>query len=447
MDAAKPPAANSNTGDAMSKMKGMRWWMVGMVTLGLIVNYLARNTLSVAAPTMMADLHISTQQYSYIVVAWQVCYAMMQPIAGFVLDAIGTKMGFAVFALAWSLACGAAALASGWQGMAFFRGLLGITEAAGIPAGVKATTEWFPAKERSVAIGWFNIGSSIGALCAPPLVVWTIMHASWQWSFVVVGVLGTAWTILWMLFYKHPRDQKRLSNEERDYILAGQEARFHEGAPQAKASWRQIVRTTNFWSIAIPRFLSEPAWQTFNAWIPLYMATERHMNIKEIALFAWLPFLAADIGCVLGGYLSPFFHKHFKVSLFNSRKWVMAVGCLSMIAPGCIGLVDSPYTAIALLCVGGFAHQTLSGALYAITSDVFGKNEVATATGLTGMSGYLGATLFTLVFGVLVTHVGYSPLFVVLAVFDLLACVVVWLLVREGAPRGAPVAAPAAWAR
>jgi ACS family hexuronate transporter-like MFS transporter len=414
----------------------MRWWMVGMVTLGLIVNYLARNTLSVAAPTMMKDLSIDTQQYSYIVVAWQVCYAMMQPVAGFILDAIGTKVGFAVFALAWSVACGLAALATGWQSMAFFRGLLGITEAAGIPAGVKATTEWFPAKERSVAIGWFNIGSSIGALCAPPLVVWTIMHASWQWSFVVVGVLGTAWTLLWVLFYKHPRDQKRLSEQERDYILSGQEEKFLEEAPKAKASWKSIVRTTNFWSIAIPRFLSEPAWQTFNAWIPLYMATERHMNIKEIALFAWLPFLAADIGCVLGGYLSPFFHKHFKVTLFNSRKWVMAVGSLAMIGPGCIGLVDSPYTAIVLLCVGGFAHQTLSGALYAITSDVFGKNEVATATGLAGMSGYLGATLFTLVFGVLVTHVGYSPLFVVLAVFDVLACVVVWALVREGAPRG-----------
>jgi ACS family hexuronate transporter-like MFS transporter len=421
----------------MSKFKGMRWWMVGMVTLGLIVNYLARNTLSVAAPTMMADLHIDTQQYSYIVVAWQVCYAMMQPIAGFILDAIGTKMGFAIFALAWSLACGAAAMATGWQSMAFFRGLLGITEAAGIPAGVKATTEWFPAKERSVAIGWFNIGSSIGALCAPPLVVWTIMHASWQWSFVVVGVLGTLWTVLWMLFYKHPRDQKRLTDEERDYILSGQEAKYQEtAAAQPKASWKQIVRTPNFWSIAIPRFLSEPAWQTFNAWIPLYMATERHMNIKEIALFAWLPFLAADIGCVLGGYLSPFFHKHFKVTLFNSRKWVMAVGSLAMIGPGCIGLVESPYTAIALLCVGGFAHQTLSGALYAITSDVFGKNEVATATGLAGMSGYLGATLFTLVFGLLVTHIGYSPLFVVLAVFDVLACVVVWTMVRESAPRG-----------
>ena len=191
------------------------------------------------------------------------------------------------------------------------------------------------------------------------------------------------------------------------------------------------MRTRAFWSIAIPRFLSEPAWQTFNAWIPLYMATERHMNIKEIALFAWLPFLAADIGCVLGGYLSPFFHKHFDVSLFNSRKWVMAVGSLAMIGPGCLGLVDSPYTAIALLCLGGFAHQTLSGALYAITSDSFGKNEVATATGLAGMSGYLGATLFTLLFGVLVTMVGYSPLFVLLSVFDVIACIVVFTMVRE----------------
>ena len=421
------------------KFRGMRWWMVGLVTLGLIVNYLARNTLSVAAPTMMSELNITTKEYSYIVVAWQVCYALMQPVAGYILDAIGTKLGFAVFALAWSVACACAALATGWQSMAFFRGVLGLTEAAGIPAGVKATTEWFPAKERSVAIGWFNIGSSIGALCAPPLVVWTILHGSWQWAFVIVGVLGIVWTGAWLLFYKHPRDQQRLANEERDYILSGQEAKYLDAAPN-KASWRQIVRSRNFWSIAIPRFLSEPAWQTFNAWIPLYMATERHMNIKEIALFAWLPFLAADIGCVLGGYLSPFFHKHFNVSLFNSRKWVMAVGALSMIAPGCIGLVDSPYAAIGLLCVGGFAHQTLSGALYAITSDVFGKNEVATATGLAGMSGYLGATLFTLVFGVMVTHVGYSPMFVVLAVFDVLAAIVVFALVRAPAAYPLPSA-------
>ena len=417
----------------MKKMKGMRWWMVGLVTLGLIVNYLARNTLSVAAPTMMADLHFDKEQYSYIVVAWQVCYALMQPVAGYVLDAVGTKIGFAVFALAWSLACASAALASGWQGMAFFRGLLGLTEAAGIPAGVKATTEWFPPKERSVAIGWFNIGSSIGALCAPPLVVWTILHGGWRMSFVVVGAIGVVWTLLWVLFYKHPRDQQKLTDAERYFILSGQDDRPQDKV--AKASWKQIVRSSNFWSVAIPRFLSEPAWQTFNAWIPLYMATERHMDLKEIAAFAWLPFLAADIGCVLGGYLSPIIHKRFKISVFASRKWVVGIGAVCMIAPGCVGLVASPYTAILLLCIGGFAHQTLSGALYSITSDVFGRHEVATATGLAGMSGYLGATLFTLLFGIAVTHVGFSPLFGVLAVFDLLAAVVVWLMVRERGPQ------------
>jgi ACS family hexuronate transporter-like MFS transporter len=412
----------------MKYIKGIRWWMVTLVTLALIINYLARNTLSVAAPTMMADLQMSTQQYSYVIVSWQICYALMQPVAGYILDAVGMKIGFGAFALAWSLVCAAAALATSWQGMAFFRGVLGMTEAAGIPGGVKAVTEWFPAKERSVAIGWFNIGSSIGALCAPPLVVWTILHGGWKLSFIAVGVLGIAWFVLWVLFYKSPREQTWLSPSERAYILDNQ---AQPPARPKKESWLKIVRSMNFWSIAIPRFLSEPAWQTFNAWIPLYMATERHMNIKEIAMFAWLPFLAADIGCVLGGYLSPWFHKHLKVSLFTSRKLVMLVGSLAMVGPACVGFVDSPYVAIGLLSIGGFAHQTLSGALYSITSDVFSKNQIATATGLTGMSGYLGATIFTLVFGVLVTQIGYAPLFVVLAVFDLIAVAVVFAIARQ----------------
>jgi ACS family hexuronate transporter-like MFS transporter len=428
------------------KIKGIRWWMVSLVAAGLIVNYLARNTLSVAAPTLMRDLNISTEQYSHVVVAWQLSYAFMQPVAGYLLDAIGTKIGFAAFAVAWSLACAAAAWSTGWQSLAFFRGLLGLTEAAGIPAGVKATTEWFPAKERSVAIGWFNIGSSIGALLAPPLVVWALMHGQWQWAFLIVGALGIAWSVLWMLVYRHPRNQKLLSDDERDYILAGQEAK-HSEAGTAKRRWTEMIRSRDFWAIGIPRILSEPAWQTFNAWIPLYMMTERHMNLKEVALFAWMPFLAADIGCVLGGYLSPFFHKHFKVSLLTSRKMVFVVGAVCMIGPACVGLVASPYAAIALLCVGGFAHQTLSGALYSITSDMFGKNEVATATGMGGMAGYVGAAAFTALFGVLVTQVGFSPMFAALAVFDLIAAVVVCLLAKSGdrtaAPRWTPAVAAA----
>ncbi len=174
------------------------------------------------------------------------------------------------------------------------------------------------------------------------------------------------------------------------------------------------------------------------------MMTERHMNLKEVALFAWLPFLAADIGCVLGGYLSPLFHKHLHVSLLTSRKLVVVFGAVCMIGPACVGLVVSPYAAIALLCVGGFAHQTLSGALYAVTSDMFGKHEVATATGMGGMLGYLGAAAFTAVFGVLVTQIGYSPLFIVLAIFDLLAAIAVCVLATQGAQAAAPAPAETA---
>jgi ACS family hexuronate transporter-like MFS transporter len=426
------------------KIKGIRWWMVALITAGLIVNYLARNTLSVAAPTMMSELNISTEQYAHIVVAWQMGYAFMQPIAGLIVDAIGTKLGFALFAVAWSAACAAAALATGWQSLAFLRGLLGVTEAAGFPAGIKATTEWFPAKERSVAIGWFNIGSSIGALLAPPLVVWAILHDGWQLAFISVGVMGVIWSGLWLVLYKHPLNQRLLGDSEREYILAGQETHLKD-APKQRTQWKKIIGTRNFYAIASARILSEPAWQTFNAWIPLYLMTERHMNIKEVALFAWLPFLAADIGCVLGGYLSPLFHKYCKVSLFTSRKMVMLFGCSCMIGPACIGLVESPYTAIALLCVGGFAHS--------ITSDSFGKNEVGTATGLGGMFGFLGAAAFTMVFGVMVTKVGYAPLFVVLAIFDIVAAIIIWNVARpvaqpplgvdvsrSQAPAGVPVA-------
>jgi ACS family hexuronate transporter-like MFS transporter len=174
----------------MGKVRGMRWWMIGLVTSGLIVNYIARNSLAVAAPEMNRLLSISTAQYSYIVASFQAAYMVMQPIAGYILDVVGIKIGFALFAIAWSGACMLHGAANGWISLAVFRGMLGLTEAAGIPSGLKATSEWFPAKERSIATGWFNIGSSIGAVIAPPLVVWWVLHGNWRMAFVSIGVLG-----------------------------------------------------------------------------------------------------------------------------------------------------------------------------------------------------------------------------------------------------------------
>lgn len=196
----------------MRKIKGLRWYMIALVTLGTVLGYLTRNTVAAAAPTLMEELNISTQQYSYIIAAYSAAYTVMQPVAGYVLDVLGTKIGYAMFAVLWAVFCGATALAGSWGGLAVARGAVGAAEAAMIPAGLKASSEWFPAKERSIAVGYFNVGSSIGAMIAPPLVVWAIVMHSWQMAFIISGALSFIWAMAWLIFYKHPRDQKHLTD-------------------------------------------------------------------------------------------------------------------------------------------------------------------------------------------------------------------------------------------
>ncbi|WP_434034896.1 MFS transporter [Cupriavidus sp. a3] len=409
------------------KIKGLRWWIVGLIMLGTIFNYLARSSLSVAAPTLTEKLQLTTQQYSYVVAAFQAAYTVMQPIAGLILDWVGLKIGFALFAVGWAVANMLHGFSTSWQSLAVFRGLLGLTEAAIFPAGMKTISQWFPARERSVATGWLNSGTSVGSMLAPPLVVFCIITFNWQTAFAVTGAIALIWVALWLAFYHAPKDHPNLSEQERHLILDGQEASKQETG--ARPSWRHILGERRFWGIGIPRLLAEPAWQTFSFWIPLYLVSVRHMDLKEIAMFGWLPFLAADLGCVVGGYLAPYFMKRFKVSLITSRKLVVVTGALLMVGPACIGLAESPYTAIALFCVGGFAHQAISGALFTLASDVFGQHEVATATGLTGMLGWIGGLSFSLVVGALATTIGYNPLFFCLLVFDLLGAVIVWRMV------------------
>lgn len=414
---------------AKRKIAGLRWWIIGVVMLGTVLNYLTRSSLSAAAPTLKEQLHISVEQYSYVVAAFQACYTVMQPVAGFILDSIGVKIGLAIFCVAWSLSNMLHGFAGNWQSLAFFRGLMGMAEAAVIPAGMKSVTEWFPAKERSIATGWFNIGSSIGAMLAPPLVIGCITYFNWQTAFLVTGGLGFFWVALWLFFFRTPAEHPQITEDERQYILNGQEASHKSDT--TKPSIKQIVSRKEFWGIAIPKFLAEPAWQTFNFWIPLYLSTVRHMDLKSIAMFAWIPFLAADLGCIVGGYLSPLMMKYCKVSLLTSRKLVVVTGAICMLAPAMIGMVASPYTAIALFCVGTFAHQTLSGSLITMSADVFPKSMVGTVNGLTGMSGYLGATIFSLIVGVVASKIGYDPLFVCLSLFDVIGAVVVCMMIKS----------------
>jgi MFS transporter, ACS family, hexuronate transporter len=407
----------------MRKLWGLRWWMMGLLMLGSVINYLTRATLAVAAPTLLKDLSISTQEYSWVVSGFQFAI-MLQPLCGYVMDVI------ALFAIVWSIVSMAHGLATNWQTLFGLRALLGFAEGSANPAGMKATSEWFPATERGLAGGFFNMGASIGSMLAAPLVAWAILAYNWQFAFVLTGMIGFAWVGLWLLFYQSPATHKALSPEERRYILAGQEKHL-EGA--GRPSILAILGQRNFWGIAIPRFLADPTWGTLTFWLPLYLTTVRGFDLKQIAMFAWLPFLAADLGCMFGGTISIALQKR-GVGLINARRGAFTVGALMMTGVAFVGFVDNAYVAVALLSLAGFAHQTLSVTVITMASDLFKRNEVATVAGMAGTCGNAGVLIFSMLIGGLVTTVGYTPFFVGLAVLDIAGAVVLWTLVRERTP-------------
>lgn len=404
----------------------LRWWIIGLVTLGTVLNYLARSTLSVAAPTLKAEFHMTTQAYSYVVLAFQLCYTVMQTVAGTVLDVLGTRLGFFLFALGWALSNMAHGLATSWQGLAFFRGLLGATEAAAIPAGSKAVSEWFPASERPLATSAFQMGTSVGAIVAPPLVVFCILTWGWQSAFVITGGLSVIWAGLWWWGYDIPSRHARLSAQELAHITRGQQEGGDDARPATRA---EVLKSRGFWAIAIPRFFAEPAWQTFNFFIPLYLVAVWHLDLKSVAMWAWMPFLAADIGSLSAGLLPPWLMRR-GASILSSRKITMSVGALCMVGPACIGLAASPGVAIALFCVGGFAHQILNGALLTLCADVFDTRMVGTASGMAGSMAWIGGMLFTLLIGQSADAFGYGPLFMALGGLDLVGMALLWLLLR-----------------
>lgn len=411
----------------MPTIKALRWWMIALIMLGSIINYLTRSTLAVAAPTVLKDLQITAQQYSWILAAFQGAI-MLQPFCGYVLDSLGLKKGFSIFVTAWSVVSMAHGLAHSWQALAFLRGLLGFSEGSANPAGMKATAEWFPSKERGLAGGVFNIGASVGSMLAPPLVAWAIIRYNWQVAFVITGALGFGWLVLWLLFYDSPERHRALSAEERDYIAAGQEQHLRGAA--VRPPILDILRQRNFWGIALPRFLADPTWGTLTFWLPLYLSTIRHFDLKQIAMFAWLPFLAADFGCIFGGLVSMAAQNYANLSLINARRTAFTVGALMMTAVAFVGVVQSPYAAVALLSLAGFAHQTLSVTVITMSSDLFRKSEVATVAGLAGTFGNAGLLLFSLAIGALVTKIGYTPFFVCLGLLDLVGALVLWTVVR-----------------
>nr|WP_239474944.1 MFS transporter [Sphingomonas sp. BT552] len=395
----------------------------------MVINYLTRSVLGVAAPAIMAEQHISSAQYSWITGAFQFGI-MFQPVAGYLLDLIGLKIGFTLFVAVWSLITLGHGLATGWVGFAGLRGALGLVEGSAQPAGMKLVAEWFPARERGVAGGIYQIGASFGAVLAPPLVAWSVFNYSWRAAFFVAGGLGLVWVLGWIAWYAPPARHRALSDRERTLIVEGQEPALvrHRRRPPLG----ELLRRRNLWAIAAARFLADPVWGMLSLWMPLYLVQVRHFDLGQIALFAWLPFLAADLGCLFGPAVVAYLQRR-GIGLIDARRGVFTLGAVLMTGMMFVGSVTSPVAAVALLCLGGFAHQTLSVTVITLCSDLFPQDQVATATGVSGTAANLGVLIFTLTLGSLVDQVGYQPFFVLLGLLDLAGAALLWTLVRKPA--------------
>ncbi|WP_243455512.1 MFS transporter [Sphingosinicella sp. BN140058] len=407
----------------------LRWTIMALFVGAMVLNYLTRAVLGVAAPLILEEQSISTEQYGWITGAFQ-AGIMFQPLAGYLLDGAGLRLGFAACAALWSLLTMAHVFANGWLGFAMLRGMLGLAEGSAQPAGQKLIAEWFPARERGLAGGIYNIGASFGAILAPGLVAWAVALHSWRLAFFVAGAIGLLWVVAWLLWYDTPQRHRFIRAKEQALISEGQEVRL--AAVGDRASIPSLLRRRDLWGIALPRLLADPVWGMLSFWMPLYLARERGFDLTQIALFAWLPFLAADLGCLFGPFVAAFLNRR-GVSLVNARRSAFTIGAVMMIGMVFVSSVTSPYAAIALLCLGGFAHQTLSVSVITMASDLFRRNEVATATGFAGLAGNFGVLVFSLLLGGLVDDVGYGPFFLLLGVLDLIGAAILWTLVRKPA--------------
>lgn len=411
------------------KIKGLRWYIVILLMLATTISYIDRSCLSVAAGTIQEQFHINAKQYSNIISCFLLCYMIMMPISGRIIDYLNMRRGFSLSVIWWSIANMLHAFARTPLTFGILRGALGVGEAGNFPCIAKTASEWFPPKERTMVTGIANIGSGTGTLVAMPLVTFIIIKLGWQAAFVITGAIGFVWVGIWLLFYHPPEKHPMITPEELDHIRHGERELHIEEAPREKGVWKIVLRQRNFWGIAIARFFSEPAWQFFIFWIPLYLSTQKGMKLEEIGMFGWIPFLAADLGSFFGGLLSPTYQK-LGVKVLTARKLALTTAALLMPFSLLITKAPSSGWAIFWFCFGGFGHQCISATVLTLPADLFPKRTVATASGLAGFMGYFGGILFTQIVGWLVMHGGYAPVFTMIAFFDIIGATAVWLLLR-----------------
>lgn len=421
------------------KIKGLRWWVIALIALATVINYIDRQALPVLWPDIAADLYPdkTTDErkgiYAIISTIFIFSYAFGQAIFGKIFDKLGTRIGFTLSIGFWSVATALHAFAKGVVSLSFFRSLLGIAEAGNWPGAAKGNAEWFPTKERAFAQGLFNSGAAIGGIIAFPTIGLLSVYFNWQWIFILVGITGLLWLIPWWILVKSPpKKHPWITDEERTYILTGQKNQDEDADGEFDDGYNpdttKMLKHKESWGVIIASAALDPIWWLFIFWIPIYLNEVYGMDVKSIGFYAWVPYVGAMLGAWFGGLLA---QNRIKAgwTVNKTRKFVITLGCLIML-PTLLAMANpgGPEIAVVLMAVILFGFQTAIGNVQTLPSDLFGGKTVGTLSGFAGMAAKLGAFGLTALVPWLTSGGNYTPAFVIGAALAIITMASVWVL-------------------
>jgi|SRR6185437_14909824 len=410
-------------------IRSLRWRIVLLITAAIAVSYFDRQTLPVAVHAIQRDIPISNTQFSQLQAAFLAAYALMYVVGGKLVDVLGTRRGFLLIMLWWSLACASQGLATGVGAFAVSLFALGMGEGGGFPAATKALAEWCAPDEIASAMGVVNGGTAVGAVTAPPLIALTLAFFTWRWIFFFAGLIGILWTVWWMVEYHPPAFHPRLSADQR-----GQVSQFVDIRSQKPIiAWSRLFRYPQVCGLVTAKFLSDAAWFFYIFWLPKYLYDVHHFDTRQVGYFAWIPYAAAGIGSVLGGWFSSHLMRRGH-SLNLSRK--VALGVSAGVMPLILFVAHSPIGFVIVLFSIAFAgQQSWSTLVMTLPADIFPTSDVGAVAGLVGCGGASGGIVFGLVVGAMLDHgFGYGTVFACVSTFHVIAFCIILLTIREVKP-------------
>lgn len=402
----------------------VRWRIAILLAVITTINYVDRSVFGVVAPVIRELFAIGDADYGVITAGFLFAYGIGQLLAGPVIDRLGTKRAFGLAALLWSLSTMLHALGRGLWSFFALRVTLGLTEAANFPAATKAVAQWFPAKERSTAVGIFMLGAGLGAIVTPPLTVFIMQTLSWEWAFIIPGGLGLAWVALWQRWFHLPEQHPTIAATERQMILAGRSEQT------TTEHWTSLLRHREFWGLLAARAVSDFPFYFFLFWLPQYLIDARGFDLRDIAMFVWLPWVAADLGALTGGWMSSRLVALGK-SIDFARKAVIWLGAALVLVTIPAVMVQSAHVALALICFGLFAIQVKGSVFFTLPTDLFPAAKVATVWGVFGAVGSLGGSVLGIIAGNMIETSGYTNVFLMIASLHLVSAAVLQIFVPK----------------